>query len=71
VQIAAREGPLEGTGCLLISGLESYETLFEFGQRREIIRSEDLALDNRKVDLHLVNHACDGDASVMTDLFGK
>jgi len=35
-------------------GLESHETLFEFGQRREIIRSEDLALDDRKVDLNLV-----------------
>jgi hypothetical protein len=35
-------------------GLESHETLFEFGQRREIIGSEDLALEDRKVDLNLV-----------------
>ena len=33
---------------LLIVGLESHETLFEFGQRREITGSEELALDDRK-----------------------
>jgi hypothetical protein len=31
VQIAARESPFEGTGGQLIVGLESDETLFEFG----------------------------------------
>jgi len=41
-------------GCPFIVGLESDETLFEFGQAREIIRGEDLALNNRKVDLNLV-----------------
>ena len=35
-------------------GLESHETLLELGQRREITGSEDLALDDRKVDLNLV-----------------
>jgi hypothetical protein len=35
-------------------GLESDEALFEFGQRREIIRSEHLALDDRKEYLNLV-----------------
>ena len=35
-------------------GLESDEALLEFGQAREIIRGEDLALNNRKVDLDLV-----------------
>ena len=54
MQIAAREGPFKGTGSPRIVGLERQQTLFEFGQRREIIGREDLALDNRKVDLNLV-----------------
>ena len=35
-------------------GLESKKTLFEIGQRGEIVRREDLSLDNREIDFDLV-----------------
>ena len=34
--------------------LESEQTLLEFGQRREIIRRQDLSLHDREIDLDLV-----------------
>ena len=34
--------------------LESKKTLFEIGQRREIVRREDFSLDNREIDFDLI-----------------
>jgi hypothetical protein len=34
--------------------LKGEKALFEIGQRRKVIRGKDLSLDDRKVDLHLV-----------------
>src|SRR5450432_2583706 len=46
VKIAARERPFEGRCRPLIVALEGKETLFEFGQRREVVGREDLPLDD-------------------------
>jgi hypothetical protein len=34
--------------------LKGEEALFEIGQRRKVIRGEDLPLNDREVDLHLL-----------------
>ena len=54
MQVAACESPLEGRGCPLIVELETKEALLEFGQRREIVGREDLSLNDREIDLDLV-----------------
>ncbi len=54
VQVVACESPLEGGGSPLIVDLESEEALFEFGQRREVIRREYFSLHDREVNLDLV-----------------
>lgn len=46
VKIAASERPFEGHRRPFIVALESQQTLFEFGQRREIIGGEDLSLND-------------------------
>ena len=35
-------------------GLKREKTLFEIGQRRKVIRGEDLSLNDREIDLHLI-----------------
>ena len=54
VEIAAGEGPLEGRCRPLIVDLEGEEALFEFGQRGEVVGREDLSLNDREIDLDLV-----------------
>ena len=46
VKIVASEGPFEGRCRPLIVTLEGKETLFKFGQSREVVGGEDLPLDN-------------------------
>lgn len=65
IEIGAGEFPLEGDGDLLVILLETKEAVFKFGQRCKIVWSEDFALDDREVDLDLVeptgvNRAMDG-----------
>ena len=45
---------LKGRSRPLIVELEGEEALFEFGQRSEIVRGEDLSLNDREVDLNLI-----------------
>jgi len=57
VKITAREGPLEGLCGFLIALLEAQEVAFEGGRRGEVVGIENLALDDRKIDLDLVEPA--------------
>ena len=50
----AGEGPFERRGGPLIVALECKQTLFEIGQRVEIVRREDFSLDNGEIDFDLV-----------------
>jgi len=54
VEVAARKSPLEGRSCLFIAGLEVEETLFQFGQRGEVVGREHLSLNDGEVDFDLV-----------------
>ena len=54
MKIAAGEGPLEGRSRPLIVALESEETLFELGQRREVVGGKDFSLNDREIDFDLV-----------------
>ena len=54
MQIAACEGPFERRRRPLIVELKGEETLFEIGQGREIVWGEDLSLNDREVDLNLI-----------------
>ncbi len=54
MQVAARESPFERRGGPFIVDLDGEEALFESGQRREVVRRENLSLHNREVDLDLV-----------------
>src|SRR5438093_13113095 len=53
-QIRPGKGPLKGPPRLLVPGLERKEPIVEFAQRREVVRRDDLALDNREVDFDLI-----------------
>ena len=53
-EIIPRELPLEGLRSLLVPGLESQYAGFDLARIREVIGGQDFALDNREVDLHLV-----------------
>jgi hypothetical protein len=53
-QVATGEGPLEWGGRLLVVGLKPEEPILDGGQAGEVIGREDLALDDREVDLDLV-----------------
>jgi hypothetical protein len=53
-QVGARERPLKGFWCLFVAGLKGEQSVFEFAQRREVIRRDDLAVDDREVDFNLV-----------------
>jgi hypothetical protein len=54
VKIAAGERPLEGRCRLLVVALEGKQTLFEFGQRREVVAREDPSLNDGEIDFDLV-----------------
>src|SRR6266478_2988318 len=53
-EIAASEFPLEWAGNSSVVLFESQEPLFHFGERGEVIGGEHLALDDREVDLDLI-----------------
>ena len=57
MEIAAREGPLKGLGGFFIALLEAHELAFESGKRGEVVGIEDLALDDREIDLDLAEPA--------------
>ena len=57
IEVAAGECPLEGVGCMLIASLELKKTDFKFDQRFEVVGREELALNDREVDLDLVEPA--------------
>lgn len=54
VQVVAGESPLEGGGGSLLVDLEGEEALFEFGERREVVRREYFSLHDREIDLDLI-----------------
>jgi hypothetical protein len=54
VQIAAREGPRERFGGPLVAGLESHHVPLQVGRALEVARGKQLALNDREVDLDLV-----------------
>ena len=54
VQIAASEGPLERIGGPLVAGLEGHHVPLQIGQAPEVTRCKQLALNDREVDLDLV-----------------
>ena len=54
VEVAAGKSPLEGRSGLLIAGLAGEETLFQFGQRGEVIGREHLSRNDGEVDFDLV-----------------
>ena len=49
------ELPLEGSGGLLVVVLKAKQTVFEIQQGLEIVRRENLALNDRKIDFDLVH----------------
>ncbi len=53
-EIPAGESPVERDGDLLIVMLKGKQTFLDLGQRREIIGDKDLALDDREVNLDLI-----------------
>ena len=57
VKIVAGEGPLEGLSGFLIALLEAGDLTFESGRRGEVVGIEDLALDDREIDLDLIEPA--------------
>ena len=57
VQVGAGEGPLKGSGGLLVVVLEGEQTLLEFGEEGEVIGSEDLALNDGEIDFDLIEPA--------------
>src|SRR5712691_1879198 len=57
VQVGAGEGPLKGSGGLLVVVLEGEQTLLEFGEGGEVIGSKDLALNDGEIDLDLIEPA--------------
>src|SRR5215467_14492667 len=54
LQVGACEGPFEGRCRPLVMDLKCEKALFEIGQRRKVIRGEDLSLNDREIDLHLI-----------------
>ena len=49
-----REGPLERFGDPMVAGLEGYHVPRQVGQALEVARREQLALNDREVDLDLL-----------------
>jgi hypothetical protein len=54
VKVTASEGPLEWPCSPLIARLEGQQAPFKVGPGGKVARSEEFALDDRKVDLDLV-----------------
>ena len=54
VKVTASEGPLEWPCSPLIARLEGQQAPFKVGPGGKVARSEEFALDNRKVDLDLL-----------------
>ena len=60
-EVAAGELPLEGFGGEFVAAFEVHQPLFDFGEVGEVVGGEHLALDDREVDLDLVEPlACTG-----------
>ena len=57
MKVAARVGPLEGRSGFLIALLEADQIAFESRHCGEVIGIQQLALDDREVDLDLVEPA--------------
>ena len=53
-EVAASELPFEGMGSGLVVILEAEQRVVEFVERGEVARRKELALDDREVDLDLV-----------------
>src|SRR5206468_2090341 len=53
-EIAAREGPLERLRRVDVVFLEAKKPLTDSTERTEVIRREDLALDDGEIDLNLI-----------------
>ena len=53
----AGEGPVEGRCRALVMGLKGKQAPLEFLQRREIVGRENLSLNDREIDLDLVEPA--------------
>jgi hypothetical protein len=56
-EVAAREGPLERLGGAFVVSLEAEEAVADLIERGEIVWGKDLSLDDREVDLDLVEPA--------------
>jgi hypothetical protein len=65
VEVLAFELPLERAGDLLVAAAEREQLLFEGVEDGEVVGGEDLALDDKQVDLGLVcEHECKGRVDV-------
>src|SRR5262249_62003705 len=56
-EIGSREGPPERCGDLLVALLKAQQTLLDLDERNEVVGGKDLTLDDREVDLDLVEPA--------------
>lgn len=56
-EVLACECPMERRSGLLVVGLKAKQAILNFGERGEIVGGEHLALDDREVDLDLVEPA--------------
>ena len=54
VKVTAREGPLEWFGGPLVASLEGHHLPLQIGQALEVARGKQLALNDREVDLDLI-----------------
>ena len=57
MQITSRKGPLERFGGPLVAGLKGHNVSLQFGQPFEVAWGEQLTLNDREVDLDLVEPA--------------
>ena len=57
VEVGPGELPLEGRGDLLVAAAEGEQSLFERGEVGEVVGGEDFALEDRELDLGLVEPA--------------
>jgi hypothetical protein len=62
IEVTAGEGPLERPRDLLVVALEGTQALLERREVGEVVGLQDLALDDREVDLGLVQPAGVGSA---------
>ena len=57
MQLGAREGPAKRLGDGLVAMLKRQDVVFQRGQGREIIRRQNFALQDREIDLDLIQPA--------------